>query len=56
MRKVGVDGWLMSAVVFMYVCARTVVRTVDGNSDNSEVKTGMHQALALSPLPCDSNG
>jgi len=27
----------------MYVCARTVVRKVHGNSDNFEINVGMHQ-------------
>jgi len=34
MCKLGVDDWLVSAVVG----AQTVVRTVHGNSDNFEVK------------------
>jgi len=48
--KLGVDEWLVSAVMSMYLGARTVVRTVHGNSDNFEVKVGMHQGSALSPL------
>jgi len=34
----------------MYTGAKTVVRTVNGNSSNFEVKVGMHQGSALSPL------
>jgi len=33
-----------------YTGAKTVVRTVYGNSEGSEVKVGMHQGSALSPL------
>jgi len=34
----------------MYSGAKTVVRTVYGNSEGFEVKLGMHQGSALSPL------
>jgi len=34
----------------MYSGAKTVVRTVYGNSNRFELKVGMHQGLALSPL------
>ena len=34
----------------MYTGAKTVVRTVYGNSKGFEVKVGMHQGSALSPL------
>ena len=34
----------------MYTGAKTVVRTVYGNSNSIEVKVGMHQGSALSPL------
>jgi len=33
MRKLGVDEWLVSAVMSMYMGVRTVVRTVHGNAD-----------------------
>ena len=49
-RKLGVEEWLVSAVMSMYTGARTVVRTVYGNSKGVEVKVGMHQGSALSPL------
>ena len=32
MRKLGVEEWLVSAVMSMYIGAKTVVRTVYGNS------------------------
>ena len=50
MRKLGVDEWLVSAVMSMYTGAKPVVRTVYGNSKGFEVKVGMHQGSALSPL------
>ena len=49
-RKLGVEEWLVSAVMFMYTGAKTVVRTVYSNSSGFEVKVGMHQGSALSPL------
>jgi len=50
MRKLGVEEWLVSAVMPMYTGAKTVVRTVYDNSSRFEVKVGMHQGSALSPL------
>ena len=50
MRKLGVEEWLVSAVMSMYTGAVTVVRTVYGNSKGFEAKVGIHQGLALSPL------
>jgi len=38
MRKLGVEEWLVSAVMSMYTGATTVVRTVYGNSNGFEVK------------------
>ena len=51
-RKLGDEEWLVSAVMSMYTGAKTVVRTVYGNSKGFEVKgpVGMHQGSALSPL------
>jgi len=46
MRKLGVEKWLVSAVTSMYTGAKTVVRTVYGNSKGFEVKVGMHQGSA----------
>jgi len=34
----------------MYTGAKTVIRTVYGNSNGFEVKIGVHQGSALSPL------
>jgi len=50
MRKLGVEGWLVSAMMSMYTSAKTVVRTVYGNSKGFEVKASMHQSSPLSPL------
>ena len=49
-RKLGVEERLVSAVISMYTGAKTVVRTVYGNSKGSEVKVAMHQGSALTPL------
>jgi len=46
----GVEEWLVSAVMSMYTGAKTVVRIVYGNSSGFEVKVGMHQGSAYSPL------
>jgi len=40
MRKLGVEEWLVLAVMSMYAGAKTVVRTVHGNSKGFEVKVG----------------
>jgi len=48
MRKLGVEEWLVSAVMSMYSGAKTVVTTVCGNSKGFEVKVGMHQGSAIS--------
>jgi len=50
MHKFGVEEWLASAVMSTYTGAKTVVRAVYGNSSGFEVKVGMHQGSALSPL------
>ena len=50
MRRLGVEEWLVSAVMYMYTGAKKVVRTVYGNSKGFEVKVGMHQGSGLSPL------
>ena len=44
MRKLGVEEWLVSAVMSKYAGAKTVVRTVYGNSEGLEVKVGMNQS------------
>ena len=46
MRKLGVEEWLVSAVMSMYTGVKTVVRTVNGISKGFEVKVGMHQGSA----------
>ena len=38
MRKLGVEEWLVSAVMSMYTSAKTIVRTVNGNSNGFEVR------------------
>jgi len=48
--KVGVEERLVSAVMSMYTGAKTVVRTVHGNTNGFEVKVSVHQGSALSPL------
>ena len=48
--KLGVEEWLVSAVMSTYTGVKTVVRTVYGNSKGFEVKVGMHQGSGLSPL------
>jgi len=50
MHKLGVEEWLVSAVMTMYTGAKKVVRTIHDNSNGFEVKVGMHQCSALSPL------
>jgi len=50
MCKLRVEEWLVSAVMFMYTGAKTVARTVYGNTNGFEVKVYMHQGSALSPL------
>ena len=38
MYNMGVEEWLLSAVMSMYTGAKTVVRTVYGNTSGFEVK------------------
>ena len=38
MRKLGVEEWLVSAMMSMYTGAKTVLRTVYGNSKGFEVR------------------
>jgi len=52
MRKLGVEEWLLLAVLSLYRGAKTVVRTVYGNSNCFEVKVSMHQGLALIFFGC----
>ena len=48
--KLGVEEWLVSAIMSTYTGAKIAVRTVYGNSSGFDVKAGMHQGSALSPL------
>jgi len=48
--KLGVEEWLVLSVISMYTGAKTVVRTVYGNSSGFEAEVGMHQGSVLSPL------
>ena len=41
MRKLGVEEWLVSAVMSVYIGTKTVVRTVCGNSKGFVVKVGI---------------
>jgi len=50
MCKLEVEEWLELAVMSMCTGAETVVRTIYGNSNGFEVKIGVHQGPALSPL------
>jgi len=47
---VGVDEWLVNAVMAMYEGAQTVVSTTEGESKAFNVKVGLHQGSVLSPL------
>jgi len=46
MHKLGVEEWLVSAIMSLYTGAKTVVRTVSDNSNGFEVKVGIHQGSA----------
>ena len=50
MWKSGVEEWLVETVMVMYNNVKTVVRTKYGDSEELEVKVGVHQGLVLSPL------
>ena len=50
MHKLGIEEWLVLAVMSMYTGTKTVVWTVYGNSNGFEVKVSMHQGSSLSPL------
>jgi len=41
---------MVSAIMSMYTGAKTVIITVYGNSKSFEVKVGLHQGSAPSPL------
>ena len=44
------EEWLVAAVMTLFEDAHTVVRTGTGDSDEFEVKVGVHQGLVLSPV------
>ena len=48
MRKLGVEEWLVSAVMSMYTVQKRW--SEQSNSKGFEVKVGMHQGSGLSPL------
>ena len=50
MHKLGLEEWLVLAIMSLYTGAKTFVRTVYGNSISFEVKYGKHQGSAFSPL------
>ena len=51
MRKLGVEEWLVRAVMTMYKHARTRIRSYDGSvSEWFGVNVGVHQGSVLSPL------
>ena len=51
MRKLGIEEWLVRAVIAMYKHARTRVRSYDGSvSESFGVNVGVHQGSVLSPL------
>ena len=51
MRKLGVEEWLVRAVIAMYKYARTRVRSYDGSvSEWFGVNVGVYQGSVLSPL------
>ena len=50
MHKLGIEELLVSEVMPMYTGAKTVVRTVYGNSRGFEVKVGMHPRFRIKPV------
>ena len=51
MRKLGVEEWLVRAVMAMYKHVRTRIRSYDGSvSEWLGVNVGVHQGSVLSPL------
>ena len=50
MRKLGFEEWLVSAVMSMYIGAKTVVRTVYGNSQGFGVKSGYAPRFRIKPV------
>ena len=52
----GIEEWLVKAVMIMYKKARTMVKTKDGNSDKFEVKVGVHRIASEFIAVCGSDG
>ena len=50
LRKSGVEEWLVTAVMTLFKDARTVVRSSAGDSNEFDVKVGLHQGSVLSPV------
>ena len=50
LRKLGVKEWIVRLVQGMYANARNRVRIDEGYNEEFEVKVGVHQGSALSPL------
>ena len=50
LRSLSEDEWLVTVIQAMYEKVTTAVKMKDGESDNFEVKVGLHQGSVLSPL------
>jgi hypothetical protein len=50
LRLVGVEEWIVNVIQAMYEGATTAVKMNNGESDEFEVKVGVHQGSVLSPL------
>ena len=48
LRKKGVDEWLVKVIKSMYDGAKTSVKLKEGESEEFEVKVGVHQGSVLS--------
>ena len=48
--QIRVEEWLVTAVMTLFKDARTVVRSSAGDSNEFEVKVGLHQGSVLSPV------
>ena len=46
----GVDEWLVNAVIFMYKKAYTLIKTKLGNLEEFKIKVVVHQGSILSPF------
>ena len=50
LRKQGVPEHTISMVMTLYKNSRSKVKTISGTSESFEIKVGVHQGSALSPL------